>query len=147
MDTLPEQHIDSLPERNREEAYRQVGIVCAFRSQGLSEYDIAKKAKFASVEDMYFRLERWGLHGLLPLKAEELQEEEKTTRTSKSSYTRKPRPGEGKAKKLPPVADAIPLFQRAISTLTADLEYIARRSSKEAMKPCISAGEAVMVLL
>ena len=99
MDSLPEQHIDSLPERNREEAYRQVGIVCAFRSQGLSENDVAKKAKFTSVEDMYFRLERWGLHGLVPPRAEEAQQEERTSRTSKSSYTRKPRPGEGKAKK------------------------------------------------
>jgi hypothetical protein len=28
MDSLPEQHIDSLPKEAREGAYRQVGMVC-----------------------------------------------------------------------------------------------------------------------
>src|SRR5215204_5644059 len=67
MDRLPEQHLDSLPDWKRSEVYRQIGSICAFRSQELPEVEVAKKAKFDSVEDMSFRLKRWGLSGLVPL--------------------------------------------------------------------------------
>lgn len=34
MNSLPEQHIDSLPNSKLKEAYQQVGLVCAFVSKG-----------------------------------------------------------------------------------------------------------------
>src|SRR5215213_7803674 len=71
MDSLPDQHIDSLPKQKRREAYMQVGMVYAFRSKGLPEGEVAQRAKFESVEDMYFRLKRWGLTGLLPPERQE----------------------------------------------------------------------------
>jgi hypothetical protein len=46
-------------------------MVCAFRSKGLSEDEVVDKTNFDSVEDMCFRLERWGLSGLLPLEDKE----------------------------------------------------------------------------
>jgi len=107
MDSLPEQHIDSLPKDKREEAYLQVAIVCAYRGQGLAEEEVAKKAKFASVEDMYFRLERWGLSSLLPLGGK-----------PQSLRKRKARQGEGKTEDLPPPADATELFREALESLS-----------------------------
>src|ERR687898_269915 len=52
MDNLPDQHIDSLPKQKRRGAYRQVGMVCAFRSEGREEDQVAKRAKFESVDEM-----------------------------------------------------------------------------------------------
>ena len=60
MDSVPEQHINSRPEHKREEAYVQVAMVCTFRKQGFSEEEVAERAHFSLVDDMYFRLKRWG---------------------------------------------------------------------------------------
>jgi hypothetical protein len=61
MDKLPEQHLDSLPDWKRREVYQQSGTDCAFRSQSLREDEVAQKATFDAVDEMYFRLKRWGL--------------------------------------------------------------------------------------
>jgi hypothetical protein len=113
MDSIPEQHIDSLPKYKREETYRQIGMVCAYRAKGLSEDEVAEKARFNTVEDMYFRLKRWGLLGLVP-------REEDVDKTERRAGTTREEPAE-----LPPAYDARPLFYRALQKLNraiADLE-------------------------
>jgi hypothetical protein len=123
MDSLPEQHIDSLPEHKREEAYRQVAMVCVFRTQGLPEDKVAEKAKFDSVEDMYFRLKRWGLSSLLPLgklgkKEPELPEEDQ------GSTKPKARSGTKEHRALPPVSNAAELFRKALAKLAREVEEL-----------------------
>src|SRR5688572_13609717 len=112
MDSLPEQHLDSLPSWKREEVHRQVGMVCAYRIQGMPEDKVAEKAKFVSVEDMYFRLKRWGLAGLVPVEKEELpgQTPEKKAR------------GSGEITDLPPAANAMNIFRGAIEKLSVFVE-------------------------
>ena len=113
MNSLSEQHIDALPPDNREQAYRQVGMVCVFRSQGLSEDEIAEKARFDSVEDMYFRLNRWGLPGLLP-------ESEKTVTPPRE---RKAHSAKGERQQLPTIENAATTFEDTIATLKVYLEH------------------------
>jgi len=122
MDSLPEQHIDSLPNSSREEAYRQIGTVCAFRMQGLSEEEVAKKAGFSSVGDMYFRLKRWGLSGLLPLK-------EESEKAPKSVRERKAR-GSGTVVELPSADAAAPLFREKLEMLIRGTEELKHRKEK-----------------
>ena len=55
MDRLPGQHLDSLPDWKRREVYQQIGTVCAFRSKGLREDEVARKAKFDLVPELIFR--------------------------------------------------------------------------------------------
>jgi hypothetical protein len=71
MDSLPDQHIDSLPKDAREDAYWKISAIGVLRGKRLPEDEVAKKAQFDSVEDMYFRLKRWGLTGLLPPERQE----------------------------------------------------------------------------
>jgi hypothetical protein len=70
MDSIPEpqQHIDSLREPARQAAMKQVAALCAARYlQGIdNEEELAKKARFPSVDAMRSRLRAWGLHGMLP---------------------------------------------------------------------------------
>jgi hypothetical protein len=128
VDSLPEQHIDSLPEPKRDEAYVQVGMICAFRSQGLSEDKVAYKAKFRSTNDMYFRLERWGLYGLLPLR-EDPQKVASEGEELPSAANAVP-VGKRKAKKfgektpLPPAAGAVDQFRQTLEVLIKDLEKL-----------------------
>jgi hypothetical protein len=104
MNNLPEQHIDSLPNSKREEAYQQIAMVCFYRAQGLEEDEVADKASFNSVEDMYFRLRRWGLSGLAP---------------SYSKPARKPQVAafEGEVQELPPFSNAATHIRDTIRTL------------------------------
>ncbi len=122
MDSLPEQHIDSLPKRKRDEAYIQIGMVGYFRSQGCSENEVAKSAKFDSVEDMYFRLKRWGLPGLVPLK-EEPEEASKTARERKGRAS-------GPVADLPPAGAATPLFREKLDLLAQANEDLKYRKEK-----------------
>jgi hypothetical protein len=119
MDSLPEQHIDSLPKEKQQEAYWQVAWVCIERGQGRPENEVAKKAGFTSVEDMYFRLGCWGLWGLVPAvegkspkHVDKVEEEEK----------RKPQPGPGGGQELPSILEAKDQIHDAIDTLTYYLE-------------------------
>jgi hypothetical protein len=109
MNSLPDQHIDSLPSAKREEAYRQVGMVCAFRMKGQLEADVAKNAKFNSVEDMYFRLKCWGLSGLLP--------QEESEKAPKADGKGKAPGVEGDRQELPPFANAATHLRDTIRTL------------------------------
>lgn len=122
MDSLPEQHIDSLQKAKREEAYQQVGMVCAYRSLGFSEKKVAEKAKFGSVEDMYFRLKRWGLTGLLPL-------EEESKEVPKTAQERKGR-ASGPVEDLPPAGAATPLFREKLDLLAQANEDLRYRKEK-----------------
>ena len=128
MNSLPEQHIDSLPEDKRDEAYLQVAMVCAFRKRGLSEDEVAYEAKFNSTQDMYFRLERWGLSGLLPLRKKPKKvatESEELPSAANAGLL-----GGRKAKKLgektllPPAAEAVNQFRRTLEGLIKDLEKL-----------------------
>jgi hypothetical protein len=122
MDNLSDQHIDSLPKDAREDAYQQVGMVCAYRSLGLSEDEVAKKAKFRSVDDMYFRLKRWGLSGLLPL-------EEEAKKMPKTIRQRKAR-GSGPITELPSADNAAPLFREKLEELLRATEELKNRKEK-----------------
>lgn len=58
MDSVPEQHIASLPKEQREKAYKQVAWLWAARMQGSSsEEELANKADFPSVEAMRVNLQ------------------------------------------------------------------------------------------
>ena len=122
MDSLPDQHIDSLPRDAREGAYQQVGMVCAYRKLGLSEDEVAKKANFGSVDDMYFRLKRWGLSGLLPL-------EEEVKKTPKTTRKREAR-GSGPTTELPSADNAAPLFREKLEELLRATEELKHRKEK-----------------
>jgi len=126
MDNLPDQHIDSLPNLKRGEAYQQIALLCAARFEKLSEVEVAKKAKFDDDKDMYFRLERWGLSGLVP--PEEAAEKEHSINTSsgKPKTLRQPQPSKESGRKLPALANATDLFRDTIDTLAAYLEGLPR---------------------
>ncbi len=125
MDSLPEQHIDSLPDHAREHALWQVGVACFLRGKGRPEEEVAEGAEFGSVEDMYFRLRRWGLPGLVPLE-EEPKEAPKTARERKGRLS-------GPVKDLPPAGLAAPLFREKLDLLgraNEDLKY--RKEKRQA---------------
>src|SRR5918994_2508121 len=120
MGTLPDQHIDSLPKQKREEAYRQVGMVCAFRSKGLEEDQVAKRAKFESVEDMYFRLKRWGLTGLLPPE----RQEEFPEPTAFGAEPKQRARGSGPSEEGPDASGAVDLFEEILDELTGTVRLV-----------------------
>ncbi len=122
MNSLPEQRIDSLPRDNRERAYWQVSAICVLRGKGLPEDQVAEGAGFDSVEDMYFRLNRWGLSGLLPL-------EEESEKTQKTVPERKAR-GSGPVVGLPPADTATPLFREKLEVLIRGTEELKHRKEK-----------------
>jgi hypothetical protein len=119
MDSLPEQHIDSLPKGAWEDAYWKVSAVCTLRGKRLPEKEVAEEAGFDSVEDMYFRLKRWGLSGLVPLKEDKARESEALGKK-----------GERKARKfeekepLPPAEGAINIFKGTLEMLIGYLDTL-----------------------
>jgi hypothetical protein len=57
MDSLPEQHIDSLQGATRKEAYERIARLCVALREGVdSEEELAKRAPFPSVEVMRISL-------------------------------------------------------------------------------------------
>jgi len=130
MDSLPEQHIDTLPKDKQTEAYRQIFMVCRCRAEGDSVEEVAKEAKFSSVEDMYFRLKRWGLSGLLP--SPEKQPEK----------VRKAQKVEGTKEELPAIANAATTLQDTIRTLEVYLEHATTLKEASQGRYFIDEGEA-----
>jgi hypothetical protein len=120
MDSLPDQHIDSLPKQKRKEAYMQVGMVCAFRSEGRDEGQVAKRAKFESVDEMYFRLKRWGLTGLLP---PERQEELPKPTAFGAEPKQRPR-GSGPSEEVPDASGAVDLFDEMLDELRGTVRLV-----------------------
>jgi hypothetical protein len=110
MDNLPVQHIDSLSKGAREDAYWKISVVGVLRGKGLPEDEVAKRARFDSVEAMHSQLKRWGLPGLLP--STEKQPEK----------VRKARTVEGTSEELPPITNAAPILRDTIRTLQVYLE-------------------------
>lgn len=111
MNSLPEQHIDSLPKASRDAAYEQVTSLWTARMHGIdSEEELVEKAGFPSAEAMYANLGNWGLYGLLPpgYKNEAPQE-------------RKRAQGGEPSVDLPPLADAAPLFREALEELSTEV--------------------------
>lgn len=98
----------------------QVGMVCAFRSEGLAEDQVAKRAKFESVEDMYFRLKRWGLTGLLP---PERQEEFLKLTAFGAEHKQRPR-GSGPSEELPDASGAVDLFEEILDELRGTVRLV-----------------------
>jgi hypothetical protein len=133
MDRLPEQHLDSLPNWKSREVYLQIARICAFRSQGLSEDEVAQEARFSSVDDMYFRLKRWGLSGLVPLEKEthldsEPQQEAVAQDESKAPKART----SGKVEDLPSARNAMPLFREVLEgLLRANEELKYRKDTRQ----------------
>ena len=120
MDSLPEQHIDSLPKHKREEAYWQISTVCYLRGQGWEDEEIVNKARFDSVEDMYFRLKRWGLTGLLP---PERQEELPKPTAFGAEPKQRPR-GSGPSEEVPDASGAVDLFDEMLDELRGTVRLV-----------------------
>ena len=120
MDSVPEQHIDSLPKHNREYAYWQISTVCYLRGQGWEDEDIVNKARFDSVEDMYFRLKRWGLTGLLPP-----QRQEELPKPTAFGAEPKQRPrGSGSSEEVPDASGAVVLFDEMLEELRGTVRLV-----------------------
>jgi hypothetical protein len=88
----------------------------------LWEDEVAKKAKFDSVEDMYFRLRRWGLSGLVPLEKEALPNSPAREGTLGPKARSSSQPEE-----LPKASTAAELFNEAIDGLgrvVEDLDHL-----------------------
>jgi hypothetical protein len=98
----------------------QVGMVCAFRSQGLSESEVAKKAGFGPVDEMYFRLKRWGLTGLLP---PERQEELPKPTAFGAEPKQRPR-GSGPSEEVPDASGAVDLFDEVLDELRGTVRLV-----------------------
>ncbi len=120
MDSVPEQHIDSLPKHNREDAYWQISTVCYLRGQAWEDEDIVNEARFDSVEDMYFRLKRWGLTGLLP---PERQEELPKPTAFGAEPKQRPR-GSGPSEEVPDASGAVDLFDEMLDGLRGTVRLV-----------------------
>jgi hypothetical protein len=123
VDSLPEQHIDSIPNNQaRKEALKKVARVSfhRFYHPHLSEQEIAKDAGFENTENMRTSLKRWGLVGLLPP-----EEKKPTENNHKDSHELNPKPGHGLATQLPDISNARVLFRDTINTLAHHLENLA----------------------
>ena len=120
MDSVPEQHIDSLPKHSREDAHWQISTVCYLRGQGWEDEDIVNKARFDSVEDMYFRLKRWGLTGLLP---PERQEELPKSTAFGAEPKQRPR-GSGPSEEVPDASGAVDLFDEMLDELRGTIRLV-----------------------
>ncbi len=95
-------------------------MVCAFRSEGRAEVQVAKRAKFESVEDMYFRLKRWGLTGLLP---PERQEELPKPTAFDAEPKQRPR-GSGPSEEVPDASGAVDLFDEMLDGLRGTVRLV-----------------------
>jgi hypothetical protein len=120
MDSVPEQHIDSLPKHNREDAYWQISTVCYLRGQGWEDEEIVNKARFDSVEDMYFRLKRWGLTGLLPPE----RQEELPKPTAFGAEPKQKTRGSGPSEEVPDASGAVDLFDELLDELRGTVRLV-----------------------
>jgi hypothetical protein len=120
MDSVPEQHIDSLPKHNREDAYWQISTVCYLRGQGWEDEEIVNKARFDSVEDMYFRLKRWGLTGLLPPE----RQEELPKPTAFGAEPKQRSRGSGPSEEVPDASGAVDLFDEMLDELRGTVRLV-----------------------
>ena len=120
MDSLPDQHIDSLPKDAREDAYWKISAIGVLRGKRLPEDEVAKKAQFDSVEDMYFRLKRWGLTGLLP---PERQEELPKPTAFGAEPKQRPR-GSGPSEEVPDASGAVDLFDEMLDELRGTVRLV-----------------------
>jgi hypothetical protein len=112
MDSLPDQHIDSLPKDAREDAYWKISAIGVLRGKGLPEDEVAKKAQFNSLEVMHFQLKRWGLPGLVP---------------SPQAKRRKVKGGGGNKSEQPPLTAAHHLFEAAIESFQRAIRQLPLR--------------------
>ena len=120
MDSLPDQHIDSLPKHNREDAYWQISTVCYLRGQGWEDEEIVNKARFDSVEDMYFRLKRWGFAGLLPPE----RQEELPKPTAFGAEPKQRSRGSGPYEEMPGASGAADLFGEMLDELRGTVRLV-----------------------
>jgi hypothetical protein len=126
VDSLSEQHIESLAGVTRKAAYDRIALLCALRHDGdYSEEEIAEKAEFGSTEAMHHQLQLWGLAGLLPL------EDEEQARKGGAPHKGGERKGRGggkggreDAERLPDAVGARDMFEYALARLKSDLHYI-----------------------
>jgi hypothetical protein len=112
MDSLPDQHIDSLPKDAREDAYWKISVIGLLRGKRFPEDEVAKKAQFDSVEDMHFQLKRWRLPGLVP---------------SPQAKRRKIKGGGGNKSELPSLTAAHHLFVAAIKSFQRAIKQLPLR--------------------
>jgi hypothetical protein len=121
MDSLPEQHIDALPEATRREAYEKIGLIWLGRSKGISEEDqLAKMARFGGAEAMRRQLKTWGFTGLLP---PEKQEKPLKTKGPKSGQEHKAR-SSGQPEEVPAASAAAGLFKEVLDQLRGQVELL-----------------------
>jgi hypothetical protein len=111
MESIPEQHIETLPGATRKDVYNRIGLICVGRRERLDEDKIAKRAGFVRPEAMYHQLKTWGLTGLLP---PEKQEEAPRPKAEKPDRkTRRTGAPEG----VPDPSSAAELFNEALDEL------------------------------
>jgi hypothetical protein len=104
----------------REDAYWKVSAVCVLRGKGLSEDEIATKAGFTSARDMYFRLERWGLTGLLPPE----RQEELPKPTAFGAEPKQRTRGSGPSEEVPDASGAVDLFDGMLDELRGTVRLV-----------------------
>jgi hypothetical protein len=127
MESLPEQHIESLPAATRQDAYQKVGSVYLARREGIeSEDEVAHRAGFGSPDAMHQQLSAWGLAGLLPPHMEQSGKKAMPPETSPEHKAR----GSGATTDLPPAANATSIFQRTIEKLAVFVERLPLRKER-----------------
>jgi hypothetical protein len=112
MDSIPEQHIDSLSSTDKKKALTRSGWVLAARLQGEdSEEVLAEKGGFVSVGAMRASLRAWGLHGMLP-------------QAKKTSQKRRPKGTDRPREELPSLDRAVEPLKEGIGRLQRALELL-----------------------
>jgi hypothetical protein len=126
MNSLPKQHIESLPAAARQDAYDKVGLVYLSRREGnVSEDEVARKARFGSAGAMHHQLSVWGFAGLLP----PVEQSGKMAERPEKTPEHKAR-GSGQTTDLPPAANAASIFQRTIDMLSVFVERLPLRKER-----------------
>jgi hypothetical protein len=109
----------SLSAKDREDALRRIGTVCAFRVQGLSEDEVAARAGFEGVEHMRWQLEQWCFPDWFVRDSVPATQQKVHHRSG-----RKPGPGTGECQQLPSPHRAVDLLRERIAFLSTEVENL-----------------------
>jgi len=120
MHSLLDQRIEAIPGATRKEAYDKIKLICVGRANRRSEHEIAKKARFGSVEAMYHQLKAWGLTGLLPPEKQAESTKPKTIDTKPKQKAH----SSGQPEEVPNASAAAELFNDALDELTATVKML-----------------------
>jgi hypothetical protein len=110
--------MESLAGSNRDYAFKQVGLVAAFRGRGDPEDQIAERVGYRGAGHMRQELKEWGLpswfiEGDAPPKPSKPAQPRQGKRRARTS---------GPVEELPPASNATPLFREKLEALAQDNE-------------------------